>query len=58
QRHLPAAPPPAPEMLPLAEVERRHTRWVLDQLDGNKSKAADLLGITRSTLYRILGEAP
>ncbi|MFN9459368.1 MAG: helix-turn-helix domain-containing protein [Acidobacteriota bacterium] len=45
-------------MLPLAEVERRHTRWVLDQLDGNKSKAADLLGITRSTLYRILGEAP
>jgi len=43
------------EMLPLAEVERRHTRWVLDQLQGNKSKAAEILGITRSTLYRILG---
>ena len=44
------------EMLPLAEVERRHTRWVLDQLQGNKSKTAEALGITRSTLYRILGE--
>ncbi len=45
------------EMLPLAEVERRHTRWVLEQLQGNKSKAAEILGITRSTLYRILGVA-
>ena len=44
------------EMLPLAEVERRHSRWVLEQLQGNKSKAAEVLGITRSTLYRILGE--
>ena len=46
------------EMLTLAEVEHRHTRWVLDQLQGNKSKAAEVLGVTRSTLYRILGESP
>lgn len=53
----PSEPASKQEMLPLAEVERRHTRWVLNQLQGNKSKAAETLGITRSTLYRILGES-
>lgn len=53
----PASSAPAPELISLAEVERRHTRWVLEQLNGNKSKAAELLGVTRSTLYRILGES-
>jgi DNA-binding NtrC family response regulator len=56
QRNPAPAQPSYQEMLPLAEVERRHARWVLDQLQGNKSKAAEVLGITRSTLYRILGE--
>lgn len=56
QRNAAPAQPSYQEMLPLAEVERRHARWVLDQLQGNKSKAAEVLGITRSTLYRILGE--
>lgn len=49
--------PPEPELLPLTEIERRHSRWVLEQVRGNKSKAAEILGITRSTLYRILGES-
>ncbi len=56
QRNVAPSQPSYQEMLPLAEVERRHARWVLDQLQGNKSKAAEILGITRSTLYRILGE--
>ncbi len=38
----------------LAEVERHYVKHVLDQVGGNKKKAADLLGITRKTLYRRL----
>lgn len=44
------------DLIPLAELERRYARHVLDKMQGNKSKAAELLGITRSTLYRLLGE--
>ena len=43
-------------MLTLAELERRHTRRVLDRVGGNKVKAAEVLGISRATLYRILEE--
>ncbi len=48
----------------LAEMERRHIRMVLLQMDNNHTRAAEALGISRSTLirklkdYRILpGEA-
>ncbi len=45
------------EQLPtLAEVEQRYLRHVLEQVDGNKKKAAEILGITRNTLYRRIGE--
>ncbi|MCC5845581.1 MAG: sigma-54-dependent Fis family transcriptional regulator [Verrucomicrobia bacterium] len=37
--------------IPLAEMESKYIRHVLDHTDGNKKKAADLLGITRKTLY-------
>ncbi len=40
----------------LSEVEREHVRSVLRSVGGNKSKAARLLGISRKTLYRALGE--
>jgi DNA-binding NtrC family response regulator len=40
----------------LAEVERRYVATVLAELDGNKTKAAEVLGIDRKTLYRIVGE--
>jgi len=44
------------ELLPLAEVERRHVMRVLDQVGGNKVQAAKILGINRATVYRIVNE--
>jgi DNA-binding protein Fis len=34
----------------LAEVEAAHIRAVLDAVDGNKTRAAQILGIDRKTL--------
>ena len=45
------------ELLPLAEVERRHVLRVLDQMGGNKVQAAKVLGINRATVYRIANES-
>lgn len=43
------------EPLPtLAELDRRYLRYVLDKVNGNKKRAAALLGIGRKTLYRYL----
>jgi transcriptional regulator with PAS, ATPase and Fis domain len=41
----------------LAEMERRHVRRVVEFARGNKTQAAAILGIGRTTLYRILGES-
>jgi len=41
-------------LVTLAEVERRHVEYVLEQVGGNKLEAAAILGIARATLYRIL----
>jgi two-component system response regulator HydG len=49
------------EVLTIDEVERRYITRVLKQLDGNKTMAAELLGLDRRTLYRKLerwGAAP
>ena len=42
--------PAANPLLPLAEVERRHIKDCLDQLDWNMSACANRLGIHRNTL--------
>jgi two-component system response regulator HydG len=42
------------EILTLDEVDRRYIARALALLDGNKSRAADLLGVDRRTLYRRL----
>jgi len=44
----------ATQSLPLDEVERRYIRKVLDQCGGNKARAARVLGVDRTTLWRKL----
>ena len=39
------------EIVPLGEVEAEHVRRVVEKCHGNISKAAEMLGITRQTLY-------
>jgi DNA-binding NtrC family response regulator len=39
---------------PLAEVEREHIFRVLEETDGNRTRAAEILGITRQTLLNKL----
>lgn len=44
------------ELPSLDEIEQRYIVHVLDRVDGNKRRAARLLGISRRTLYRKLEE--
>ncbi len=43
-------------LVSLAEVERRYVLRVLEAVGGNKTSAAQILGVTRKTLYRKLEE--
>jgi DNA-binding NtrC family response regulator len=56
--HVRQVPAPAPRLpatgMTLDEVKRWYILKVLDETGGNKVRAADLLGINRRTLYRIL----
>ena len=63
-KHLPARMRPSragslesltrDHLIPLAELEQRYIRDVLGVTGGNKSKAAEILGIDRATLWRKL----
>jgi len=55
----PAATPPGLALADrptLAELEKRYAELVLGEAGGNKTRAAEILGIDRKTLYRLLGE--
>jgi DNA-binding NtrC family response regulator len=41
------------DLPPLDEVERRYLLHVLEQVGGNRTRAADVMGIDRRTLYRM-----
>lgn len=44
----------ASALRPLSDVQRDYVRYVLRETGGNKRKAAEILGVTRRTLYRWL----
>lgn len=44
-------------LAPWAEIQRRHIELVLQSVDGNKARAAEILQISRSSLYRMLRES-
>jgi DNA-binding NtrC family response regulator len=61
--HLPAAVrnmapalDPSQDLVSLDEVQRIHARRVLEHFGGDKVRAAKLLGVSRSTLYRLLSQ--
>ena len=53
----PSEPPEEKTLATLEQVERSHALRILESVGGNKVRAAELLGISRTKLYRILGDS-
>ena len=47
---------PDETMISLEELQKRHTMKVLERVGGNKSQAAEILGISRATIYQLLAQ--
>lgn len=55
--HKPNREADSDALLSIREMERLHARHVLDRVGGNKVKAAEVLGISRTHLYELLKDA-
>ncbi len=43
------------ELVSVDEIQRLHARRIVNYFGGNKVRAAEVLGVSRATLYRLLG---
>ena len=43
-------------LLSFEELQQRHLLHVLDRVGGNKARAAEILGVSRTTIYEMLGK--
>ena len=43
------------DLISFEVLQRRYAQKVLNRVDGNKLRAAEILGVSRTTLYKILG---
>ncbi len=43
-------------LISLQELQKRHMKRVLERVGGNKSQAAEILGISRATIYQLLAQ--
>jgi DNA-binding NtrC family response regulator len=48
-------PPVTPELVTVEEMDRLHAQRVVRHFNGDKVRAAEVLGVSRATLYRLLG---
>lgn len=44
-------------LMSVEEVQKRHIMRVLEHVGGNKAQAAEILGISRATIYQLLADA-
>jgi len=42
------------ELMPLEQLQQRHLLRVLSRVQGNKARAAEILGVGRNTIYQML----